>query len=215
MAFSPVPPSVGRPIIAGFNIAVGNPPVRIKLARGGRLPRWNADDHNNGYDIYARAVIAVEFESDGFTRRTLFDFTERPGRWWRWRDRKLRRHIKKRNGRWVYKLRYNERVRLGCGFALDIPFPWCALIQARSGAADAGIEIKSGPVVDASFKREFTFVLNNGRPDRKPIYIGAGERWAQFILVQTAHFDPPSCEVPPETDFGDARGGGLGSSGRT
>ncbi|CAM3637027.1 dUTP diphosphatase [Smaragdicoccus niigatensis] len=104
-----------------------------------------------------------------------------------------------------------ERVLVGTGISMALPFGTVGLIHPRSGlAARSGLSVVNTPgTVDAGYRGEIKVCLIN-HDLREPIHIKRGDRVAQLLVQRVELVD--FVEVDELTDS--ARGeGGYGSSG--
>lgn len=104
-----------------------------------------------------------------------------------------------------------ERVLVGTGIAIELPFGTVGLIHPRSGLAlKQGLSIVNAPgTVDADYRGELKVCLINLDP-REPIEITRGDRIAQLVVQKVELFD---FEVVDDLDDTVRGTGGYGSTG--
>lgn len=106
---------------------------------------------------------------------------------------------------------------LSTGFAYEVPEGYVMLVVARSGLGGRGLVLTNGTgVIDSDYRGEvkvsLTFTGTNGEPD---IYLPAGERIAQAMLVPVQQFkliEVGKNEELSTTERGDAGFGSTGTS---
>lgn len=106
---------------------------------------------------------------------------------------------------------------LSTGFAYEVPEGYVMLVVARSGLGRRGLVLTNGTgVIDSDYRGEvkvsLTFTGADGEPD---IYLPAGERIAQAMLVPVQQFkliEVGKNEELSTTERGDAGFGSTGTS---
>lgn len=104
-----------------------------------------------------------------------------------------------------------QRVVVGTGLAIALPYGYAAFIHPRSGlAARAGLSVINAPgTVDAGYRGEIQVCLVN-HDSREPVRLRRGDRIAQLVVqrVEQVRFEEVA-ELPAS-----ARGtNGYGSTG--
>lgn len=104
-----------------------------------------------------------------------------------------------------------ERVVVGTGIAVALPFGTVGLVHPRSGlAARSGLSIVNAPgTIDAGYRGEIKVCLVNMDP-RDAIDLVRGDRIAQLLVQRVELVTFTEVESLDETSRGD---GGYGSSG--
>lgn len=104
-----------------------------------------------------------------------------------------------------------ERVLVGTGLAVALPFGTVGLIHPRSGlAARSGLSIVNTPgTVDAGYRGEIKVCLINHDP-RETIRIRRGDRIAQLVVQRVELVDLVEVDDLDHTSRGT---GGYGSTG--
>lgn len=102
-------------------------------------------------------------------------------------------------------------VKVGLGFATEIPKGYVALLLPRSGAGSKfGIELNNTcGVIDSDYRGEWLASLRT--KNGLQYHWKAGERLLQFVLVPTGSFDLEVVDRLDDTQRGD---GGFGSTGK-
>lgn len=104
-----------------------------------------------------------------------------------------------------------ERLRVGTGLAVAVPAGCAGLVLPRSGLASRhGVTVANAPgLIDSGYRGELEVLLVN--LDRsEPFTFGAGERIAQFVVVEVTGSEAVFVDALDETGRGS---GGFGSSG--
>lgn len=181
--------------------------VRTFVLPGGKKPARQTDGAV-GYDACARAVVCPYQLDDRHPhlRKTLFDFTSWPD------DTALRKNIRM-DGTPRYMLFAGEKVVIGIGCILEIPFPFFADLRPRSGlASKCHITVTNAPgTLDPDYRGEAAAVIHN--LGHEVFYIEHGMRIAQLVFLRAEI--PELADVPCHLALEPtARGaGGLGSTG--
>jgi len=104
----------------------------------------------------------------------------------------------------------HDTVKVGLGFASEIPEGWVALILPRSGVGSKfGVELNNTcGVIDADYRGEWFATL--GTKTGVPYGWARGDRILQAVLVPRYTFEIEVVESVSKTDRGE---GGLGSTG--
>lgn len=104
-----------------------------------------------------------------------------------------------------------ERLRVGTGLAVAIPYGCAGLILPRSGLASRhGVTVANAPgLIDAGYRGELQVVLVNLDPSEE-FSFEAGARVAQLVVVDVNLAGAVEVEEIGETSRGE---GGFGSSG--
>lgn len=108
-------------------------------------------------------------------------------------------------------IRPGERVKIPCGFSIEVPEGYVGLLYARSGLATKfGIALpNSVGVIDSDYRGEVICALTNFSDS--DFVIKQGERIAQLVITPVAKCTLVQTEELCNTDRGD---GGFGSTGR-
>ncbi len=181
--------------------------VRIFTLPGGKKPARQTDGAV-GFDAYARAVVCPHSmnEDQPHLRKTIFDFSHWPD------DVRLRRNVRMDSVP-RYMLFAGEKVVIGIGCVLELPFPFFADLRPRSGlASKCHITVTNAPgTLDPDYRGEAAAVIHN--LGHEVFYIEKDMRIAQLVFLRA--------EIPELTDVPHyallsrtVRGaGGLGSTG--
>lgn len=105
-----------------------------------------------------------------------------------------------------------ERVLVGTGVAIAIPYGFEGQVRPRSGLAlRNGIVIANAPgTIDADYRGELKVILLN--LGASAFVVEHGQRIAQLVLAKVAMLEPHEVDALPATDT--VRGaGGFGSTG--
>ncbi len=182
--------------------------IRAFLLPGGTLPARQTDGAV-GYDVYARAVVCPHTmdETRPYMRKTLFDFATWPD------PSDLPRKNVRLDATPRYMLYKGEKVLVGIGVALEIPFPFFADLRPRSGLASKyHITVTNAPgTLDPDYRGEAAAVIHN--LGKEVFYIEKNMRIAQLVFLRAEI--PTLHEVSCHSALnGTARGaGGFGSTG--
>lgn len=108
-------------------------------------------------------------------------------------------------------IRPGERVKIPCGFSVEVPEGYAGLLYARSGlAAKFGIALSNAVgVIDSDYRGEVLCALTNY--SGSDFTVKPGERIAQLVITPVARCTLVQAEGLCNTDRGD---GGFGSTGR-
>jgi dUTP pyrophosphatase len=109
------------------------------------------------------------------------------------------------------RLAPGARVRVGTGFAVQIPDGVGGLVLPRSGLAlRHGVTLVNSPgLIDPGYRGEVQVLLLNTDPTRE-FQISPGDRIAQLLLVPVVHASPLQADALDQSTRGE---GGFGSSG--
>jgi dUTP pyrophosphatase len=109
------------------------------------------------------------------------------------------------------RLAPGARVRVGTGFAVQIPDGVGGLVLPRSGLAlRHGVTLVNSPgLIDPGYRGEVQVLLLNTDPTRE-FQISVGDRIAQLLLVPVVHASPLQADALDQSTRGE---GGFGSSG--
>ena len=104
-----------------------------------------------------------------------------------------------------------ERVKVPCGFAIEIPKGYAGFLYARSGLSTKfGINLpNSVGVIDSDYRGEVICALTNNLAEE--FVLKAGERIAQLVITPVLRCTLVKSDELDSTDRGD---GGFGSTGR-
>ena len=108
------------------------------------------------------------------------------------------------------KLQPNERVLVGCGFSMSLPYGWEAQVRPRSGLAlKNGITVLNSPgTIDHSYTGQVGVILiNHGK---ESVYIYSGDKIAQLVVAQVPQVEFEEVDELPQSERGQK---GFGSSG--
>lgn len=104
----------------------------------------------------------------------------------------------------------HEILRVGCGFALEIPPGYEGQVRPRSSLALRGITVANAPgTLDPSYRGEVQVLLYNRGAE--PFYVSKGDRVAQLVIVPVTRAAFQETEELEPSERGE---GGFGSSGR-
>lgn len=105
-----------------------------------------------------------------------------------------------------------DRLRVGTGLAVAVPDGCAGLVLPRSGLASRhGVTVANAPgLIDSGYRGELQVLLVN-LDSSQTFTFGAGERIAQFVVVEVLAGEPVEAAELDDTERG---GGGFGSSGR-
>ena len=104
----------------------------------------------------------------------------------------------------------HSTVKIGTGFAMELPVGWFGAIFARSGiATKRGLRpANCVGVADADYRNEYIVALHNDTTETKTVQ--AGERIAQLVILPYQDIDFKEVNELHDTDRGM---GGFGSTG--
>ena len=102
-----------------------------------------------------------------------------------------------------------EVLRVGCGFAVEIPPGYEGQVRPRSGLASRGLTVANSPgTIDCQYRGEVQVLLYNH--DVEPFYVRKGDRIAQLVITPVAQASFVEAEELSATERGAS---GIGSTG--
>jgi dUTP pyrophosphatase len=103
----------------------------------------------------------------------------------------------------------NRVVVIDCGFSMELPQGWEAVIRSRSGLSSKGLQVTNSPAtIDSDYRGRIKVILNNS--SKEIIDLHKGDRIAQISLKPVWFFDWESVDELSETERGE---NGFGSTG--
>lgn len=104
-----------------------------------------------------------------------------------------------------------ERMLVPTGLAIAIPTGYAGFVLPRSGTAiKQGLSLANTPgLIDSNYRGELKIAAINLDP-KHPIFINAGDRIAQLVIMGVEFIAFDRCDTLDSTDRG---AGGFGSSG--
>lgn len=100
-----------------------------------------------------------------------------------------------------------QTVRIGCGFALEIPGGFWAQVRSRSSSLGRGHRIEPG-TIDSDYRGEVQIQLTNATAEHLGVL--AGDRIAQLVIAPVVRAELVEVEALDETERG---ANGFGSTG--
>lgn len=103
--------------------------------------------------------------------------------------------------------------RVPIGIAVEVPRGYVGLIFSRSGKSDQGLVVANGVgVIDSDYRGGVEVILRNRNDE--PIFIGEGDRIAQFLLLKTPELNFLEIKDANGLTATDRGADGFGSTGR-
>lgn len=104
-------------------------------------------------------------------------------------------------------LQPGERKNFFCGFALEFPIGYAAIIKDKSGMANKGLHALGG-VYDSGYRGEYNVILVN--LNNEPHTIEKGQKLAQLIIFPVAIGELEEVDELSESERGDGKFGSTG-----
>jgi dUTP pyrophosphatase len=97
-----------------------------------------------------------------------------------------------------------------CGFSMQLPVGYKALVTSRSGLASQGLIVANGPgIIDSDYRGRIKVILSN--VGTSTVTVKHADRVAQLSIEPVIRFDWQLTKTLEDSARGD---GGLGSTGR-
>lgn len=111
------------------------------------------------------------------------------------------------SGEETITLQAGERKNFFCGFALEFPVGYAAIIKDKSGIAKQGLHTMGG-VYDAGYRGEYNVILINLSGEAQTIE--KGQKIAQLIIFPVAIGELEEVQELSESERGDGKFGSTG-----